>query len=199
MTMCSSGSIGIISCPQGAGSSLAFEVCGSVASPPYSLCGLATAAGISLSSGMTGFYGYSSTPNPYFLESLVTGSGAFCEWCSSCGSGITTSNTCACICVGWEAGVNGTSLLTRGIACVYCNTVAIGGCGYCCNQGGGSGSFSFVQDADDIVCYCTIGMSKEGTPYYGWGCLSIISVTNITGNYCKGTPNSQLSAFGIIP
>lgn len=199
MTMCSSGSIGIISCPQGAGSSLAFEVCGSVASPPYSLSGLSTAAGISLSSGMTGFYGYSSTPNPYFLQSLYSFSGGFYEDCRSCGSGITVANTCACICVYWEAGADGTSTLTKGIACVYCNTIAIGGGGYCCNQGGGSGSFSFTQDADDSVYYCTCGFTKEGIGAYGWGCLTINSVTNIVGNYCKGTPASQLSAIGIIP
>lgn len=189
MTMCTSGSIGIISCPQGAGSSLAFEVCGSVASPPYSLSGLSTAASISLSSGMTGFYGYSASANPIYFSTTdcsVTPTESY--WCS-CICGVQTGDS-ARVCLCWYTSTeNVKSSAAR--ACGLCNTTCMGG-GFSGALGEyNEGEFYIDIDGNDSVCVITCAI--KGISGISNAQICISNVVNIVGNYCIGSPYVQYS------
>jgi hypothetical protein len=83
MAMCSSGSLGIISAPQGGCSSISVAVDGNT-TPPKSLCALSVSAGLPAPHSMLEFYGYDTTPKMVTLVSTSSSENSSCQIIYGC-------------------------------------------------------------------------------------------------------------------
>lgn len=156
MTMCASGSLGIISCPQGGCSSIAMAVDGNITGSK-SLSTLSTTAGKSAPHSMIEFYGYGTAVQKCvnILNLTCVGqnlANAYATGCL-CTDPAMSAGEFYCPTINWYLHND----LTCGSIAAFCvlrNTVCFCGCGI----GPGSdcsGSISFCVPYGDAIVLCT--------------------------------------------
>lgn len=170
--MPASGSIGICTCPQGACSSISTAV----GIGNGSLVANADYAG--KSRNMRAFYGYNPAP--------PSACGLSIQYIICCSSGnLYPTNRTGCFNLNVDWGIGKGSGTGTAYLCVFCNGSIVGS--DCCTIAGKnacalSGTFSPITICNcDTVCFCTDITSGPGNPY---ACLTMASVSNITGCWC---------------
>ena len=188
MAMCSTGSLGIISAPQGGCSSL----CAAVGVASGSLSTLSTCAGKSAPHSMLEFYGYAGTATAIYFSNI-------CECYSTdlnCVCGVAGSNCVGTVYCYWLDKMAGK---TSAAVCIYCNGTAI----RCCSiLGSGdcsvSGAFAvFTHDGNDCVCVCTRALDVFGDSY-AYSRVALCSLSQCVGCFCIGAPAGAESNDGLI-
>lgn len=195
--MCSSGSLGILSAPQGGCSSISQSVAGNV-TPPKRLCTLGVYAGYSLPIKMSCFYG--------FTDRQIS----FCNLSTSAQGGLTT---CSCSCIQSVNSMVGGQCLSVTLcgnlstvgqgasSCAYfivkCNGTQV----YCCAAAANSCVSNICYLTPDAYGYClhlvlcavttSCACTNCATAY---GCIS--SVSPVSGSFSVGSPNTCLMCTG---
>ena len=193
MTMCTSGSLGIIICPQGGCSSIAFAVDGNV-TPPKSLSALSISAGFSAPHSMREFYSYPS----HFIalcDIPSEDSGVNCvddyvmRTSCICSNPALIAGQCYNICIDYYISAVGQApastsyvMLTCQDICVVCFSVDAGNyysgtfSTYNIKYGEAWSIVNSAYAADTLCANCSSS------------CATIIGISGVVGTYALGTP-----------
>jgi hypothetical protein len=201
MAMPLSGCLGIISCPGGTCTSIAQAVDGNV-TPPKSLSALSVSAGKSAPHSMLEFYGYAPVTTKT-LSILPISTQSTLTVCCTCGclqpSGVVPVGDCYYPNYSWAMTANNINV-SQALVCVICNGVGIYQCSVSSKAYNCSGTWTTIArkvDYNDLIhivtCVSIFGESIATAR------VSLDSITQCVGTYCKGSPTSQVSGTGFLP
>jgi len=199
MAMPLSGSLGIISCPAGACTSISIAVDGNITTPK-SLTSLSIGAGKDAPHSMLEFYGYApAVVNPRINIFLVNGISQPNMECL-CGELVPTVTMPATDCYypnySWRMCANNASSSSSCVK-IICNSVTIHQCAvsgniYDCT---GTWNAASIVDSNDVVNIITC-VSNSVTDDIVMSCIRMTSITQSVGTYYLGSPSSQTSYLG---
>jgi hypothetical protein len=201
MAMPSSGSIGLVSAPQTCGS-IACAVCGTNASPPYSLNTLSAAAGKSAPHSMLEFYGYSPAPTwktVYFsnISSTCPNYDDICECTCACltTSSAMASGDCYFPAFSWNFYKPTTAAPTPVCVHLLCNGVTKYCCGFISKTAYScSGTWAaFSVDSNDCIHAITHAEILTDCVVGSTATVTLCAVNVCVGCYCVGSPATVYS------